>query len=156
MSGVISDRRVHANIKGKVYKTAVRPAMLYGLETVGLTKRQEAELEVAELKMLRSSLGVTRLDKVRNEHIRGTAHVAKFGDKVREARLRWFGHVLRRGVRYIGQKMLRMGLPGRRKRGRPKRRFLDAVKEDMKVVGLTEEDARDRVKWKRMFCCGDP
>ena len=60
------------------------------------------------------------------------------------------------GLGYIGQKMLRMGLPGERKRGRPKKRFLDAVKEDMKVVGLTEEDARDRVKWKRMFCCGDP
>ena len=29
VSGVISDRRVPANIKGKVYKTAVRPAMLY-------------------------------------------------------------------------------------------------------------------------------
>ena len=66
-------------------------------------------MEVAELKMLQSSLGATRLDKVRNEHIREIAHVAKFGDKVREARLGWFGHVLRRGVRYIGQKMLRMG-----------------------------------------------
>ncbi|KAK3559002.1 hypothetical protein QTP86_000123 [Hemibagrus guttatus] len=30
----------------------VRPAMLYGLETVSLRKRQESELEVAELKML--------------------------------------------------------------------------------------------------------
>ena len=37
--------------------------MLYGLETVALTKRQEAEMEVAELKMLRFSLGVTRMDK---------------------------------------------------------------------------------------------
>ena len=56
---------------GKVYKVAVRPAMLYGLETVALTKRQEAEMEVAELKMLRFSLGVTRMDKIRNEYIRG-------------------------------------------------------------------------------------
>ncbi|KAK3574186.1 hypothetical protein QTP86_004411 [Hemibagrus guttatus] len=53
-------------------------------------------LEVAELKMLRFSLGVTRLDRIRNEYIRGTAHVGRLGDKVREARLRWFGHVQRR------------------------------------------------------------
>ena len=59
MSGVICDRRVPPRVKGKVYKVAVRPAMLYGLETVALTKRQEAEMEVAELKMLRFSLGVT-------------------------------------------------------------------------------------------------
>ena len=62
MSGVICDRRVLARVKGKVYRVAV----LYGLETVALTKRQEAEMEVAELKMLRFSLGVTRMDKMRN------------------------------------------------------------------------------------------
>ncbi|KAK3542920.1 hypothetical protein QTP70_006540 [Hemibagrus guttatus] len=96
MSGVLCDRKISARIKGKVYRTVVRPAMLYGLETVSLRKRQESELEVAELKMLRFSLGVTRLDRIRNEYIRGTSHVGRLGDKVREARLRWFGHVQRR------------------------------------------------------------
>ncbi|KAK3561722.1 hypothetical protein QTP86_012617 [Hemibagrus guttatus] len=96
VSGVLCDRKISARIKGKVYRTVVRPAMLYGLETVSLRKRQESELEVAELKMLRFSLGVTRLDRIRNEYIRGTAHVGCLGDKVREARLRWFGHVQRR------------------------------------------------------------
>ena len=61
-----------------MYRVAVRPAMLYGLETVALTKRQEAELEVAELKMLRFSLGVTKMEKNRNEYIRGTAQVGRF------------------------------------------------------------------------------
>ncbi|KAK3563885.1 hypothetical protein QTP86_004825 [Hemibagrus guttatus] len=69
-------------------------------ETVSLRKRQESELEVAELKMLRFSLGVTRLDRIRNEFIRGTAHVGRLGDKVRETRLRWFGHVQRRDNGY--------------------------------------------------------
>ncbi|KAK3511494.1 hypothetical protein QTP70_009010 [Hemibagrus guttatus] len=96
VSGVLCDQKISARIKGKVYRTVVRLAMLYGLETVSLRKRQESELEVAELKMLRFSLGVTRLDRIRNEYIRGTAHVGRLGDKVREARLRWFGHVQRR------------------------------------------------------------
>ena len=64
-----------ACVKGKFYKTVVRPAMLYGLETVSLTKKQEAEPAVAELKMLRFSLGVTRMDKIKNEFIGGTAQV---------------------------------------------------------------------------------
>ena len=55
-------------------------------------------MEVAEVKMLRFSLGVTRMDKIMNEYIRGTAQVGRFGEKTREARLRWYGHVLRKGV----------------------------------------------------------
>ncbi|KAK3519927.1 hypothetical protein QTP70_007771, partial [Hemibagrus guttatus] len=96
VSGVLCDQKISARIKGKVYRTVLRAAMLCGLETVSLRKRQESELEVAELKMLRFSLGVTRLDRIRNEYIRGTAHVGRLGDKVRETRLRWFGHVQRR------------------------------------------------------------
>ncbi|KAK3565251.1 hypothetical protein QTP86_001670 [Hemibagrus guttatus] len=91
-NGECGKEKISARIKGKVYRTVVRPAMLYGLETVSLKKRQESELEVAELKMLR------------------------------EARLRWFGHVQRRESEYIGRRMLDMELPGRRQRGRPKRR----------------------------------
>ncbi|MCJ8735547.1 hypothetical protein PDJAM_G00248360 [Pangasius djambal] len=112
--GVLCDRKISVRIKGKVYETVVRAAMLYGLETVSLRKRQESELEVAELKMLRFSLGVMTLDRIRNKYIRGTAHIGRLGDKVREARLRWFGHVQRRESEYIGRRMLDMELPGRR------------------------------------------
>ena len=115
-------------MKGKVYRMAVRPAMLYGLETVALTKRQEAEMEVAELNMLLFSLGVTGMDTIRNEYIRGTAQVGRFGEKTREAKLRWYGHVRRKYDGYIGRWMLRMELAGKRKRGRPKKRFMDVVK----------------------------
>ncbi|KAK3557567.1 hypothetical protein QTP70_030497, partial [Hemibagrus guttatus] len=45
VSGVLCDQKISARIKGKVYRTVVRPAMLYGLETVSLRKRQESELE---------------------------------------------------------------------------------------------------------------
>ena len=44
MSGVICDMIVPATVKGNVYKVAVRPAMLYGLDTVALTKIHEAEM----------------------------------------------------------------------------------------------------------------
>ena len=43
---------------------------------------------VAELKLLRFSLGVTRMDKIRNEYTRGTAQVGRFGEKTRKAKLR--------------------------------------------------------------------
>ena len=88
VSGVLCNRKLSARIKGKRYKSVVRPAMLYGMKTVAVTERQVGEMEVAELKMARWALGVTRKDKIRNEYVRGTAKIAKLGDKFRGTRLR--------------------------------------------------------------------
>ena len=67
-----------ATVKEKVYRMVVRPAMMYGLEMLAIGRRQEAEL-----KMLRFSVAVTRIDKIRNEVIRGTG---RLGEKAREVR----------------------------------------------------------------------
>ena len=144
VSGVICDKRLPARVKGKVYSSVVRPAMVYGLETAAVTKKQVEEMEVAEMKMLRFTMGVTRKDKIINEYIRSAVKVERLGKKMREGRLRWYGHVMRRDQEYVGRKMMEMELPGKRRRGRPKRRFLDVVKEDMKEVGVKEMDIEDR------------
>ena len=39
VSGVICNKRLPARVKGKVYSSVVRPAMVYGLETVAVTKK---------------------------------------------------------------------------------------------------------------------
>ena len=62
VSGVICDRRLPARVKGKVYSSVVRPAMVYGIVTVAVTKKQVEEMEVTEMKMLRFAMGVTRQD----------------------------------------------------------------------------------------------
>ena len=78
--------------------------MLYGIETVAVTERQVGKMEVAELKMVRWALGMTRKDKIRNKFVRGTAKIAKLGNKLRNARLRWYGNVKRREDDYMGKK----------------------------------------------------
>ena len=63
MSGVLCNRKLSAKVKGKMYKSVVRPAMLYEMETVAVTERQVEKMEVAELKIARWALGVRRKDK---------------------------------------------------------------------------------------------
>ena len=130
--------------------------MVYGLEMVVVTKKQVQEMEVTEMKMLKFAMGVTRKDKIRNESIRGTVKVECFGMKMREGRLRWYGHVMRRNQEYIGRRVSEMELPGKRARGRSKRRFLDVVKKDMGKVSAREKDIENRMLWRNIICCGYP
>lgn len=67
---------------GKIYKLVARPAIICVLETVVLTEKQEAKAELAELKILRFSLGVTTKDKIPNELIRETVQVEHFDSKL--------------------------------------------------------------------------
>ena len=50
---------------------------------------------------------------------------------------------------YIGRRVTGMKVQGRRKRGRSKRRWLDRVRDDIKVKALSGEEVYNRAKWKR-------
>ena len=49
---------------------------------------------------------------------------------------------------------MEMELPGKRKKRRPKRRFLDVVKKDMGEVGAKETDGENRTVWRKMIRYG--
>ena len=55
--------------------------------------------------------------------------------------------MIRREEGYVGKRVRRMVIR-RRKRGRPKRRWGDGIREDMEAAGGTEEEALDRGKWR--------
>ncbi|PHT57932.1 hypothetical protein CQW23_00295 [Capsicum baccatum] len=74
------------------------------------------------MQMLRWMCGLTRGDRVRNETIREKVRVASVEDKMRKVRLRWFGHVMRRGTVAPVHRYERLALDGfGRGRGRPKK-----------------------------------
>ena len=80
-------------LKRKFYRITIRPAMLYGSECWAIKRQQIYKMSVAEMRMLRWMSGHTRMDRIRNEVIRSKVGVAPIEDKVREGRLRWYGHV---------------------------------------------------------------
>ena len=157
-SGVLCDRRMPVKLKGKVYKTVVRPALLYGAETWATTRGQEARLEVNEMRMLRWMCGVTRRDNIRNEHIRGTTGVVQASKKITEKRLKWYSHVRRMKEEHIVRRILGVEIPGERRRGRPNLRWKDACKRDMTAMGLKEDKTTNRAAWRNTIISytGDP
>ena len=70
MSSILCDKKLLNMVKGKILKAVVQPAMLFSIGTVSLSKRQESKLDVADMRMSRWMLGLSRKDRVRNEEIR--------------------------------------------------------------------------------------
>ncbi|KAK6742270.1 hypothetical protein RB195_009871 [Necator americanus] len=99
-TGVLCDKKVPVRLKSKIYRTVVRPVALYGCECWPTTKALERVLHAMEMRMLRLTIGVTLKEKVSNDTVRSIFGVP-ITEKMKEARLRWFGHVLR--GRFCGQ-----------------------------------------------------
>jgi hypothetical protein len=60
MHGEIKSRLNSGNVKVKIYKTIILPAVLYGCETRPLTLREEHRLRVFEKRVLRRIFGPKR------------------------------------------------------------------------------------------------
>ncbi|XP_019236372.1 PREDICTED: RNA-directed DNA polymerase from mobile element jockey-like, partial [Nicotiana attenuata] len=88
------------------------------------------------------------LDKIQNEDIRERVGVAPVDDKMREARLRWFGHVWRRSLDAPVRRCERLTLAGtRRGRGRPRKYWGEVIRQDMARLQIFEDMALDRNMW---------
>ena len=124
------------------------------MNTWPVKKAHEKKMEVTEMKMLRWMCGITRLDKIRHEKIRGTTKVGEISKTVQECSMRWYGHVMRRGVAYVGKRVMGIEVQGSR-RGRPKNRWADCVKDDLREEGLSGE-VYDRAAWRRLSSHIDP
>ncbi|GFO05129.1 hypothetical protein PoB_003163400 [Plakobranchus ocellatus] len=92
---------------------------------------------------------------MRSDDIRKELGVCPIGEKARESRLRWFGHVMRREPENHLKQMLNLEVPGRRPRGRPKGRWRDGITRDMKQLHIEAEDAEDRSFWRKRTQAAD-
>ena len=79
---VLCDCNIPMSLKGKFYRTAVRPSLLYGTECWTNKKQYTQKISVTEMRMLRWMCGKTRMDKVRNEDIYSLVRVALIKDKI--------------------------------------------------------------------------
>ena len=134
----------------------VRPVLIYGAEAWTLTRREEELLERTEMRMLRWMLGLTLRDRKRNEFVRKKLGVACITDKVRESRLRWYGHVMRSDETSGIKRIMNAEVCGKRSRGRQRKRWMDQIQQDLKTLKLKREDTGDRSKWKRRIRVADP
>ena len=111
-------------------------------------------LRATERRMLRMICGVTLKDMVESTVVASRVGVNDLEEHLRQKRLRWFGHIVRRHEEVEIKKVFELKTEGRRERGRPVKRWNDVVEEDMKKRGEVQHDAGDREGWRKRVVKG--
>jgi len=111
----------------KIYNTLVLPTFLYGSENLTLTVLQRGRNEAAEMKLLRALAGYTLYDHKTNDYIRRELRITGILDKIEEYTRNWLSHLQRMPQNRIPLNSYDYRPQGRRKIGRPKKRWREQL-----------------------------
>ena len=138
-----TNHHVPVRIKCQVYRATVLATLLYGSETWTVHSIQADRLQAYVMRHLRAIMGISWRDKISNVDVLKRAGLPSLKSILIQMNLRWLGHVERMDTKRLPRQLLYSQLKeGKRNQGRPRLRFKDTVKRNMKKMDI------DRRTWK--------
>ena len=94
LKSVLNNRGLGIKAKKCLYEGVIVPTALYEAEAWGMRSAERRKVNVLAMKCLRSLVGVSLMDRVRNEEVRRRAGIEReLASRADQRVLRWFGHV---------------------------------------------------------------
>ena len=113
--------------KLRIHNITAKAALKFGRETWVLKKREEQRLEAAQMKFLRHLLGITKLDKEKNQCIRQKTGAHNIVKEIKQYQGKWLQYVQRMDTNRLPKQALLYQPKGRRNIGRPRKRWRDQL-----------------------------
>jgi len=150
---ILKRRSISQSTKTRLYKTIIRPTVIYGAETRTVTKKIERVLITRERNILRKIYG--RTEENGQWRIKTNSElITKYKSRdiltvIKIRRLEWLGDVIRMNETGSVKKIFEGKLEGRRGRGRPRLRWINDVEDDLRKLGVKRwrMKALDREEW---------
>ena len=111
--------------------------MKFGSEAWVLKIREEQRSEAAQMKFLRHLLGITKLDKEKNQCIRQKTGAQKIVTEIKQYQKKWLQYVQRMDTNRLPKQALKYQPKGRRNIGRPRKRWRDQLHLEDQGTGNT-------------------
>ncbi|XP_062706099.1 uncharacterized protein LOC134287678 [Aedes albopictus] len=151
----LRSKKIHPRTKCTMYKTLIRPVILYGHETWTMLEEDLQALGVFERRVLRTIFGGVQENGVwrrRMNHELAALYGEPSIQKVAKAgRIRWAGHVARMPDNNPAKLVFATDPVGTRRRGAQRARWADQVERDLASIGRDRgwrAAATNRVLWR--------
>ena len=123
--------------KLRIHKIIAKVALKFGSGAWVLKKREEQRLEAARMKFLRHLLGITKLDKEKNQCIKEKTGAQNIVKEIKQHQKKWLQHVQRMDTNRIPKQALQNKRKRRRNIGRPRKRWREQLHLEDQGTGNT-------------------
>ncbi|KAJ8952322.1 hypothetical protein NQ318_017216 [Aromia moschata] len=149
LNNILWDQKISKENKHRIYNTIVKSIVTYGSEVWQLREKSIKSLEATEMDYWRRAAGRSRLERIKNERIREVMGIKQtIVEEIRVKQLKWYGDVQRMTQERLPKQILEWTPEGRRKRGRPRKSWLEGINKEMQERGLEEDQWNDCTEWR--------
>ena len=150
MSDILTSRDISLALRLKAVSMYIYPIVLYGDESWTWYKDCSDKIEAFEMWIYRKMARISYTERVKNEDVLKRLKVKReLLNKSKSHKLSYFGHIVRHES--IQKTVLEGRMEGRRGRGRPRRQWVDDIKDwSGKQLRECTRLAQDRVAWRRL------
>ena len=155
LKSVLSNKGLRMKAKKSLYEGIILSMELHGADAWDMRSAERRKVNVLESKCLRSLVGVSRMDRVRNEEVRWRAGIEReLASRADQRVLRWSGHVEIMDEYHTARRVLMAEVSGGWVRGRPRLGWMDGVKVALGnreiTVQATRQCVKDRKEWRAL------
>jgi len=152
-----TSRALTRSSKLKIYSSLIRPVVTYGCEVWKLTNQDEQHLRTFERRILKKIFGSVQNEdgswrfrmNYELDELTGNADIVRF---IKSRRIAWLGHVMRMDDKRTPKRILRWKPIGTRIRGRPRKRWIAGIEEELQMMGVRRwrKQCEERAEWKKI------
>ena len=150
----------HPNIpmetKAKLINSIFIPTLTYQCQTWTLNKSLERKITTCEMRCLRRAANKTRRDMIRNITIREMVGTTPVLNHIQKQTTRWFGHLTRMAPHQLASKAYNRRTEGYKARGRPRKTWIEGVKETLKTHNIPPSQAIQLARDRKLFLPSTP
>ena len=142
--------------KSKIINSIFLPTLTYQCQTWTMTKPLERKILTREMRCIRKDVNKTRRGMIPNTKIREMVGTKSIHHHIQQQRIKWFGHLTRLPIQQPAQRAYNTRFSGRKARGRPRKTWINGVKETLSLCNIPPAQAFRRAADKRLFLPATP